>query len=424
MAASFDEEIQEGVKEEERRRRERLEAFNQKQINQTVRKKESVEKIKIQGPSEPKQELSGNIEVEEELARAPQTRKIEPHNKNQNSDPENEGHRSASDPENEASEDAITPNVVNPAPKKSSNRYVSREDDEQRRREEFEAYQQQQAQQQYQEEQAARDQQEEEQGQEEEQSGVKNALKQQAVNQIKRQIKKRLIMVVMEFLASTSPVWGTALLVVLLLVVVVSFVVFMPVAAICGNNSYTAAVQAGLPFNMGYAIQGIKGMACPSGTTDQGGGTGGQPSDTPLDIVLTSAYRPDANGSAHQRGEAADISFRVPPTSDNDPRIAQLVALAESFGFIPPVGDTIDEWNNPQENTSAGHVHIEYNLKLRGNLSQGSYCDNVAPAQVPPTDLVNIPSSIPMRGVSRPQLRACMLDDVLAIFEAAQGIEP
>lgn len=284
-------------------------------------------------------------------------------------------------------------------------------DDDEQRREELEAWRQQQIIEQRQNQQAS----------------VQNTLKQQATQQIKQQIKKRVMMVVLEFLASTSPVWGPIVGVLLLVVMLIGFVVFLPTAALCGKSMATDVALASIPFNLGPAIQSIRGYACPTGTDSTGGSLSGSPETDDLDIILTSAYRPESNGSAHQRGEAVDIALRVQPTSNNDPRIAQLVALAESFGFKPPVGDTIDEWNRPQENTSAGHVHIEYNLKIRGNLSGGSYCDNSGPVLVPPTDLVDIPASIPRRDVSGPRakVRACLLDEVIAIFEAAQStVEP
>ena len=140
--------------------------------------------------------------------------------------------------------------------------------------------------------------------------------------------------------------------------------------------------------------------------------SGSLPPDSGL--VITSAYRPESTGSAHQRGEAVDIALRPVPTSKSDPRIAQLFAIGQSVGFVTPVGDTIDEWNNPQEKTSAGHIHVEFNLKPDGKTT---FCDNTI-VKVPPTDLVAL-TGFPLSGVSDARVRPCMLDKVIQIFNAA-----
>ncbi len=98
-----------------------------------------------------------------------------------------------------------------------------------------------------------------------------------------------------------------------------------------------------------------------------------------IDIEITDAYRPGgttAGGgtSAHSRGEAVDIALRNPtvpiPLQSVDPRIAKLVAIARAAGFVPPLADTLDEYNNPAPNATAGHVHVEFNIPPNG----GTYC--------------------------------------------------
>lgn len=99
-----------------------------------------------------------------------------------------------------------------------------------------------------------------------------------------------------------------------------------------------------------------------------------------ISITITSAFRSGgttAGGgvSAHSRGEAVDIALRDPtvPVHGNDPRIQQLLSIARAAGFNPPQGDTLDEYSNPAENATGGHVHIEFNIP-----SSGSYCDGTA----------------------------------------------
>lgn len=95
-----------------------------------------------------------------------------------------------------------------------------------------------------------------------------------------------------------------------------------------------------------------------------------------ISLVLTSAYRPEsttAGGglSAHSRGEAVDIAIR-PVGQLSDPafkaKIRALVNIAINVGYTPAVGDTLDEYANPAENATGGHVHVEYNP---------GYCDQV-----------------------------------------------
>jgi hypothetical protein len=104
-------------------------------------------------------------------------------------------------------------------------------------------------------------------------------------------------------------------------------------------------------------------------------------SQPPIDIEITDAYRPGgttAGGaiSAHSRGEAVDIALRNPTVKlhGSDPRISDLVAIAQSVGFVPPAGDTLDEYHNPAPNATAGHVHVEFNIPKNG----GSYCSGTA----------------------------------------------
>lgn len=140
-----------------------------------------------------------------------------------------------------------------------------------------------------------------------------------------------------------------------------------------------------------------------------------------LDIVLTSAYRPGSivtrtgKLSAHSRGEAVDIALLNPTALQysSDPRVARLVQIAQSVGFTDPAGDTLDEYMNPTEGASGGHVHVEFNTQPNGK----TYCDDTV-VKNPPTDLIAIPPSIPRSGSSDWRLRQCMLSKVQAIFNA------
>lgn len=103
----------------------------------------------------------------------------------------------------------------------------------------------------------------------------------------------------------------------------------------------------------------------------------------PINFVITSAYRPGAivagsnppRLSSHARGEAIDVQI-VPSGSLNDDafqaKIARLIGLFETEGFSPPPGDTLDEYNDPTEGATGGHIHVEYNSPVNGR----SYCTN------------------------------------------------
>lgn len=200
-------------------------------------------------------------------------------------------------------------------------------------------------------------------------------------------------------------------------VIIFVFIVIVPVA-VCnvgpagwgfGKIGSTLAHWAGI-----IPIDICSKLSINSNTQSSGGSVG------KLDIVLTSAYRPGettATGglSAHGRGEAVDIALRNPTVAihGQDPRIDQLVQLGQNMGFVPLAGDTLDEYANPALNATGGHVHVEFNVK-----DGTTYCDNT-PVRIPPVDLVAIPVSIPMSGVSSPRLRPCMLTAVEALFSAA-----
>jgi hypothetical protein len=104
-----------------------------------------------------------------------------------------------------------------------------------------------------------------------------------------------------------------------------------------------------------------------------------------IDVVITSAFRKGDFPSRHAFGEAVDIALRPVPsrpfTNEARGKIAQLVQIAKSAGFNPPLGDTLDEYNNPIEGrTTGGHVHIEFN-KIDVNRSHcAPYPNAPAPA--------------------------------------------
>jgi hypothetical protein len=95
----------------------------------------------------------------------------------------------------------------------------------------------------------------------------------------------------------------------------------------------------------------------------------------PIEWVVTSAYRPESDGSFHQTGEAFDIALRNPTVGffSNDPRIATLIGMARGIGFTPPAGDVIDEYNRPSRHTEGAHIHVEFNYDSANNRS---YCDS------------------------------------------------
>jgi|GEM_PF-6875356 len=97
-----------------------------------------------------------------------------------------------------------------------------------------------------------------------------------------------------------------------------------------------------------------------------------------IQMEITDAYRHNARTSrgglsAHARGEAVDIAIR--PTrdwiADRDfaNKIDAVVVIARAQGFDPPPGDTKDEYRDPDENATGGHIHIEFNIP-----ATGTYC--------------------------------------------------
>ncbi len=222
---------------------------------------------------------------------------------------------------------------------------------------------------------------------------------------------------IIAFLAGTAEVWVPALLIILLTIFIVLIVVITPVA-IC-NSSFAARV-ASLGF-CEYLKIGNSGSDSSSTKSD---------STNPqydLDIVITGAYRPGAivagtnRLSAHGRGEAVDIALRNPtvPMRSSDPRIAQLVSIAKGIGFTPATGNTLDEYANPTEGATGGHVHIEFNAP-----NGTTFCDGTAVSPKEPADLVKIPPSIPVQGASDPRLRPCMLSAVEELFTQAGYANP
>lgn len=222
-------------------------------------------------------------------------------------------------------------------------------------------------------------------------------------------------------IVSSAPVWGPILGILLLLAALV-FVVIISVVSLCGQTGTSGSLIRNI-LKIGSYV-GISQDYCSAFQGGRSGGAGAS-GTVKLDIVLTSAYRPGAvvkgtgKPSAHGRGEAVDIALINPsvPEHSSDLRIAQLVSLAKSLGFVPPPGDTLDEYTTPTEGATGGHVHIEFNLKADGT----SYCDGTVPNI--PGDLVDIPSWIPKSGSSVWKLRPCMLDKVEALFNQA-GIYP
>jgi hypothetical protein len=60
-------------------------------------------------------------------------------------------------------------------------------------------------------------------------------------------------------------------------------------------------------------------------------------------------------------------------------RVNRLAGLFEAEGFKPPAGDTLDEYTNPTEAATGGHIHAEYNIPpgQNGQLDMTkSYCSN------------------------------------------------
>jgi len=220
------------------------------------------------------------------------------------------------------------------------------------------------------------------------------------------------------------PVWkkGGTMLVDLALLLLIMIIPVILYAAMCGNwwgrsATWLASAVGVMPdyCNIGTGSPTNVGSSGGAG----GGGTWGS-----MDITITSATRlgdKTAQGtpSAHGRGEAVDIALLNPtvPIHGSDPRIAQLVALGKSVGFVPSAGDTLDEYANPAANATGGHVHVEFNLRPDGS----TYCDGSKIPNSGPADLVRIPASIPVSGgTSDPRVRPCMLTAITNIFKAAK----
>ncbi len=243
---------------------------------------------------------------------------------------------------------------------------------------------------------------------------AKEALKQAGKEWAKQKLKQTLTR---EAIIATSPYWGTALLIIGAICLVLFLVIAVPVIA-CNSNYYDGLEIAGLKL----VIAAIPGDICAALDQDQeigygdggGGAAGGW--NYEIDIVLTSAYRPGAltargTPSAHGRGEAFDVALRNPtvPKFGTDPRIDALVEIGKSLGFVEPTGNTINEYSNPAENATGGHVHIEFN---------SGQCPGPAVTN-PPSDLVSLVGKVPIDGASRPEVRACLEPFVLQFFELA-----
>jgi len=230
-------------------------------------------------------------------------------------------------------------------------------------------------------------------------------------------------------IVASAPIWGpiVGILAAVLLILGLGVFVIISMASACNADGVTGfAARLG---SWGAGVLGISTDVCKdlSFQGGQSGGAGASGAFDKLTIVITSAYRPGSivagtnTLSAHSRGEAVDIALRNPtvPIRGSDPRIAQLVQIAKSAGFVPAAGDTLDEYTNPTEGASGGHVHIEFNTKPDGT----TYCDGTK-VKNPPTDLVAIPSWIPVEGAQDARLRPCMLDKVENIFISAGVFAP
>ncbi len=232
--------------------------------------------------------------------------------------------------------------------------------------------------------------------------------------------------------AATAPFWGTALGIFLLVLVVLGlgFFIFMSMVSYCNQEGIKGMLIRA--YSTGTAWTGIVPIdICKKLAIDQGGarsGGGGASGAFGLDIIITSAYRPGSivagtgRLSAHSRGEAVDIALRNPavPIGSSDPRIAQLVQVSEQAGFAGISADVLDEYTNPTEGASGGHIHVEFNLKPDGT----SYCDGTKIPPSGPTDLENIVGlvAVDTASTSDPRLRPCMLDKVINIFAAAGAV--
>ena len=219
--------------------------------------------------------------------------------------------------------------------------------------------------------------------------------------------------------AATSPIWGVALAVIGVIIVLLLLVFFVFVSMVVQCNDKTISGVGTRILSTGTSFIGIipadvcKQLAINNfgnGSSGGGGASGifepalvnlavsvkagvdgratacmadkvktiydlAQAATPPIEFEITGAYEPrtTASGgvSAHSRGEAVDIGLRPPAAlRSNDPRIARLVAIARQVGFVPPAGNTLDEYANPAPNATAGHVHVEFNIPSDG----GTFC--------------------------------------------------
>ena len=223
--------------------------------------------------------------------------------------------------------------------------------------------------------------------------------------------------------------WQKTIIVALdsLLIAIPIMLVMFIYSATCGNSWISFGTKVVNIASLGLVEDFCAAFGSSGGRSGGGGATG---SYSGLDITITSAYRPGSvvqpSGvpSAHGRGEAVDIALRNPtvPVHGTDPRIAQLIQIAQSAGFTGQAGDTVDEYANPTcegQTSCGGHVHVEFNLIPNGHGR--SFCDNGPPVANPPIDLVPIPSNIPVAaGTSDRRVRSCLLGPLEQIFIAAQ----
>jgi hypothetical protein len=256
-----------------------------------------------------------------------------------------------------------------------------------------------------------------------ERQAQQQSLGNQASNVAKDQAKKWAKRGLWNILAATWEIWVPALLILCGIGLIISVVLMVPIVGCQGPASFSdgAGITA-----VKLLVASMPGDVCSaltqSNQTPRSGGGGGggdfwQPDDlvalsgvsidpgtsdprvrqcmlgkvqqiysaataAGLQVTITSAFRSSDFPSRHAFGEAVDIALRPTPTVPwrTNPQIANLVQIARGAGFVPPTGDTIDEYNNPLERTSGGHVHVEFN-RISAN---GSYC---APYPNPPAPL-------------------------------------
>jgi len=202
----------------------------------------------------------------------------------------------------------------------------------------------------------------------------------------------------------------------LLLSLVIILPIFLFYAATCGTSLGSFGTKALSVVSFGYYQDFCSGFKFSGGMS---GGGGASASFADGDVIITSAYRPNSfvdgdpnRPSAHGRGEAFDIALRNPTVgfrpSPPDPRIAEMISLARSI--VGSRGDVVDEYNNPSPGTTGPHIHIELNAGQCGT----------APTN-PPNDLVPLPSTIPMSGVSDARVRSCMLPIINQFFASVNS---